>query len=130
MLGRLIEVWTGVPFGDFLQEQVFDPLGMCGPRQSSLIFNSSWSNRSSLPAHFRSDLSAHFSSTTHNRVDTGFQLPEEKRGRLASNYQVPHLTGNFQQVADAVSPQAICRWVCKFVPILLNLHKTLLCGHI
>ena len=27
-LGRLVEVWTGIPFGDFLQEHVFDPLGM------------------------------------------------------------------------------------------------------
>ena len=28
MLGRLVEVWSGMPFQDFLQQRVFEPLGM------------------------------------------------------------------------------------------------------
>jgi CubicO group peptidase (beta-lactamase class C family) len=28
VLGRLVEIWTGVPFGDFLQQELFEPLSM------------------------------------------------------------------------------------------------------
>ena len=28
ILGRLVEVWSGMPLEDFLQERVFEPLGM------------------------------------------------------------------------------------------------------
>ncbi|MCY4453050.1 MAG: serine hydrolase [Immundisolibacterales bacterium] len=50
VLGRLVEIWSGLSLDAFLAERIFTPLGM---------------------------------------TDTGFHVPEGKRGRFASNYTRP-----------------------------------------
>ena len=54
ILGRLVEVWSGLPLDAFLARRIFEPLGM---------------------------------------TDTGFHVPEEGRGRFASNYTRPEEGG-------------------------------------
>jgi len=61
VLGALIEVVSGMRFGAYLKENIFDPLGM---------------------------------------VDTGFSIPEEKRARLAPQYQHDRTAGTTVRIAS------------------------------
>ena len=62
VLGRLVEIWSGLSLDAFLAERIFTPLGM---------------------------------------TDTGFHVPEGKRGRFASNYTRPE--GGGLALVDAAS---------------------------
>lgn len=60
VLGALVEVVSGMSFGDYLKQHIFDPLEM---------------------------------------KDTGFDLPEEKAGRLAPQYSYNPLTGTIVRIS-------------------------------